>query len=114
METVLQLSAPVWGFFLGTLLFSRVGAWIQTIATVLQNRPDQSSGTLVLAIFLNSGPWLLATVAYWAYYVLAEPHAQAWNWFFGGLLASIPIWVAISIYLYWRNRRRAAKGANAV
>jgi hypothetical protein len=114
METVLQLSAPVWGFFLGTLLFSRVGSWIQAIATAVQNGAGQFTGPVLLAIFLNSGPWLLAAVTYWGYHVLAEPHAHAWDWFFGSLVASIPIWIAISIYLHWRNKRRNAKGANAV
>jgi len=105
METVLELSAPVWGFFLGTLLFSRVGAWIQAIASAVESK------SAVTVVFLNSGPWLLAAVVYWAYYVLSGAHARRWDWFFGGLAASIPIWLGISVYLHARNKKR---GTNAV
>jgi len=114
----MQLSAPVWGFFLGTLLFSRVCGWIQAIASALHSRRSEADAPIIpLVIFLNSGPWLLATVVYWSYHVLSEPHAPAWEWFFGGVLAAMPVWVAISIYLYWRSKRVAVergKGTNAV
>jgi hypothetical protein len=118
METVLQISAPVWGFFLGTFLFSRVGGWIQVIATALQNRRGDTGLKIVPSVaFLHSGPWLLAAVVYWAYHILSAPHAPAWDWFFGGVVTAMPAWVAISIYLYRRSKRlgaERAKGTHAV
>ena len=118
METALQLSAPVWGFFLGTFLFSRVGGWIQAIAAAFQNRRgDANLKTVPLVTVLHSGPWLLAAVVYWAYHILSAPHAPAWDWFFGGVITAMPVWVAISIYLYRRSKRlvaERAKGTHAV
>lgn len=123
MDTVLQFSAPIGGFFLGTLLFARVGSWIEVIVTALKNSRDERTPLqqtwlkAVPVVILHSGPWLLAAVVYWAYHILSESHTLAWELFFGGVVASLPIWVAISIYLYFRGKRiRAESGSekNAV
>jgi len=118
METILQVSAPIWGFFLGTFLFSRVGGWIQAIAAALQNRRGEAGWkTAPLVAVLHSGPWLLAAMVYWAYHVVSAPHLPAWDWFLGGVVTAIPVWFAISIYLYRRSKRlgvERAKSTNAV
>ena len=122
--TVLQLAASVLGLFVGTFLFSRVGSWIGAIVTALKTPRDEKAsarqpaiGTVALVAVLNSGPWLLAGVLYWAYYVLSESHAPAWDWFFGAVAAAVPVWLTVSIYLYRRGKRIQAermKEENAV
>lgn len=71
VETVLQLSAPIGGLVLGTLLFARVGSWVQAIVAALK-APGSGRRALPLVALLHSGPWLLAAVAYWAYHVLSQ------------------------------------------
>jgi hypothetical protein len=101
LDTLAELSAPFFGLFLGTLLFSRVGAWIQAVASALQDEQGKSRlAALVLAVFLNSGPWLAAAVMYWAYYVLSAPHRSAWEWFFSAALAAFPIWIVVLLVLH--------------
>ena len=116
METVLQLSAPMWGFFLGTLLFARVGRWIQSISTASGDPLDPAScrtRAVAAATLLHSGPWLLVAMAYWAYQVLAQPHAPAWDWFFSGVVAAIPVWAIVTLHYYRRGKRIEAKRAKA-
>jgi len=116
-SVILDLIAPVLGFFLGTFLFSRVGSWIQAIATAVQASKDGApKATVAMVAVLSSGPWLLAAFGFWAYYVLSAPHGPAWNWFFGAVGAAIPAWLLISLYLYWRSKqiKSAAKEQNAV
>lgn len=120
--TVLQLAAAVAGLFVGTFLFSRVGNWIQAIVTAVNVARDEQglpqkpvAGHVALAAILNSGPWLLAGVLYWAYYVLSAPHMPAWDWFFATIAAAVPIWLAILIFMHRRNKRtKEARGQNAV
>ena len=99
MEDVLNIVASIVGFFLGTLLFSRVGAWIQAM-TGARDCP-------AIVVPLNSAPWLLAAVAYWAYHVLSKPHSPAWNWFFAAAVAAIPIWLVVLFFLHRRNKHGA-------
>jgi hypothetical protein len=116
---VLEIAASLGGFFLGTFLFSRVGSWVQAIATaaLTSKRDGAPKSAIAVAAVLSSGPWLLAAFIFWAYYVLSAPHARAWNWFFGAVGAAVPIWLLISLYLHHRSRRiraAAAKEQNAV
>lgn len=112
MDTLVELSAPFFGLFLGTLLFSRLGAWIQAIASALQDEQGKSRlAALFLATFLNSGPWLAAAVMYWAYYVLSTPHRTAWESFFGAAAAALPVWIVVMVFLHQRSKRLAAERA---
>jgi len=74
-------------------------------------------GGVALVAVLSSGPWLLAGVIFWAYYVLSDAHQRAWDWFFGAVAASIPAWLVILLYLHRRAKRiqdTASKEQNAV
>src|SRR5712691_8568669 len=120
MEPIfLEIAAPIFGFFLGTFLVSRVGAWVQAIVTAARSSNTQGasrSGVALVAV-LSSGPWLLAGIICWAYYVLSDTHQHAWDWFFGAAAASIPAWLVILLYLHRRARRiqdTASKEQNAV
>ena len=99
MEEVLNTVASILGFFLGTFLFSRVGAWIEAKLS--------ARAFPVIALSINSGPWLVAAVAYWGYHVLSKPHASAWDWFFAASVAAIPVWLVVLFLLHWRNKHRA-------
>jgi cobalamin synthase len=90
MDTILELSAPVWGFFAGTFLFARVGRWIEAMAVAARGPVDEAStkSKVAAAALLHSGPWLVVAMAYFAYYVLAHRHAPAWVWFFVGVVAA--------------------------
>jgi len=118
MESVLQWLAPVLGLFLGTLLISRVGSWVEAIVTTVQNaRRDATNKdaqrTLVWPLaavaILHSGPWLLGVTVYWAYYVLTAPHAPEWLWFFGGVAAAPVVWTPVLIFMHRRGRRLEAE-----
>jgi hypothetical protein len=115
---VLEVAAPVLGFFLGTFLFSRDGSWVQAIVTAVQasKRGDAPKSTIAVVAVLSSGPWLLAAFIFWAYYILSAPHERAWSWFFSAVGVAIPAWLLISLYLYHRSKRMqaAAKEQNAV
>lgn len=120
--TALDLAAAVAGLFLGTFLFSRVGSWIEAIVIAARTSRDRQTlaqrsavASIALAAILNSGPWLLAGMLYWAYHVLSKPHLTAWNWFFAAIIAAVPIWLAVLIYLHHRGKRtQAAREENAV
>ena len=120
MESIaLEIAAPILGLFLGTFLFSRVGAWFKAIATAakLSSSPGSSRGNIALVAVLHSGPWLLACVAFWAYNVLSDVHQRAWEWFFGAMAVSIPVWFIVLLYLHHRAKRvraAAARERNAV
>ena len=94
MDSLLPFIAPVLGFFLGTLLVSRVGGWVQVIAS--------SRSPVVLV--LHSGPWPLAATIYAAYFLLRSAHAPAWEWFFAGVGAAPIVWTPILIFLARRRR----------
>jgi len=82
------------GLFVGTLLISRVGSWMQTM---VKHRS-------AVAALLHSGPWLLGVTIYAAFYLLRSPHAPAWDWFFGAVGATALLWVPILIFLARRKR----------
>ena len=118
MNQVLQFAAAVLGFFLGTLLFSRVGMWIAGIfeAIGVQGANGNArSARVLIAGLLHSGPWLLAAVLYWAYHVLSGPDIAAWGWFCGGVAGAVPVWIVVTVYLHLRGKRTAVKnGKHAV
>jgi hypothetical protein len=116
---VLEIAAPVLGLFLGTFLFSRVGAWVQALATAAKasSTTGASVGNIALIAVLHSGPWLLAGVVFWAYHVLSAAHQRAWDWFFAAVVVSIPVWFIVLLYLHHRAKRiqaAAAREHNAV
>ena len=94
MDELLPFLASIPGLLLGTLLVSRVGSWVQTMA--IDRTP--------IAVLLHSGPWLLAATIYSAWYLLRSPHTPAWDWFFGGGGAAILIWIPALIFLARRRR----------
>jgi len=120
MESIaLEIAAPILGLFLGTFLFSRVGAWVQALATAAKasSTTGASRGNIALIAVLHSGPWLLAGVVFWAYHVLSDAHQRAWDWFFGAVVVSIPVWFIVLLYLHHRAKRiqaAAAREHNAV
>ena len=112
-ETLLTVAASFFGFQLGMLMLGRVGRWGLTLAQGFKKRRTASgervsSGGLISVFFLHSGPWLLAAVAYWSYAILSRPHALPWNWFFGAVLFSWPIMLAVGWLIDRRAKRRRA------
>jgi hypothetical protein len=118
-SVVIDLVAPIMGFFVGTFLFSRVGGWLHAIVTAVKasKNDDAPKGTVAIVAVLSSGPWLMAGVIFWAAYVLSDAHARAWDWFFGAVVVAIPVWILFSVHLYRRGKRiqaAAPKEPNAV
>ena len=59
MEPIfLEMAAPIFGFFLGTVVVSRVGAWVQAIvaATRSSSTKGVSRSGVALVTVLSSGP----------------------------------------------------------
>ena len=94
MAELLPVLAALLGLFVGTLLVSRVGRWVETM---VKHRS-------AVAAVLHSGPWLLGATIYAAYYLLRAPHAPAWDWFFAGIGAAPILWIPILILLARRRR----------
>jgi hypothetical protein len=94
MAELLPVLAALLGLFVGTLLVSRVGSWVETM---VKHRS-------AVAAVLHSGPWLLGATIYAAYYLLRAPHAPAWDWFFAGIGAAPILWIPILILLARRRR----------
>ena len=95
MADLLPVLAALPGLFVGTLLVSRVGSWVETI---VKHRS-------ALAAILHSGPWLLGATIYAAYYLLRSPHAPAWDGFFAGVAAAPLAWAPILVFLARRRKK---------
>jgi len=109
MESFLPPLAIVYGVLAGMLLFSMVGRWIVTLvsaAKAYRADMEKRSGPwgLIASCFLHSGPWALAIAAYLSYYVLSQPHAAWWVWFFSGVCAA-PIFVVLAFVSTTRRRK---------
>jgi hypothetical protein len=118
MEPIVY-AAPIVGFFVGTLIVTRVGYWLVAIVTLVQQHRSSKSeeisspsvGGLLAPVLFHSGPWLLTATLCWAYYVLSAPHAAGWPWFFGGVAATPILWLPV----FWSFRRpRGASVPQAV
>ena len=111
MDAFLPPLAVVYGVLAGMLLFSMAGRWIVTLASAVnayRADVDKRSGLwgLITSGLLHSGPWALAIAAYLSYYVLSQPHAAWWVWFFSGVCVA-PIFVALAFIGTARRRRMA-------
>ena len=118
MDTLIEFGAPYFGFVVGMLVYARVARWIVTLLELTPKRRAAKGtafnvGGLPARLFLHAGPWILAIVAGWAWVVLSHPHAPAWNWFFGAMLVSGPISVAVAYPWVRRVRRRALAAKQA-
>lgn len=103
------------GFFLGMFLFSSVVRWLGVIEVVLEKRWEYYGGhpvrcrplawALPAVLLLHSGPWTLGVVGFLAWHVLAQPHAESCDWFFGGIAAGVGFmaFVVVVALLRWRQ-----------
>jgi MFS family permease len=109
MDSFLPPLAIIYGVLAGMLLFSMVGRWIVAlVAAVKAYRVDGKKGSglsgPIATGLLHSGPWALAIAAYLSYYVLSQPHAAWWVWFFSGVGAA-PVFVVLAFLGAARRRR---------
>ena len=111
---MLDLAAPILGFFLGTFLFSRVGHWLEAIVSAVKASKVEGAprGTIAVVAVLSSGPWILGGTIFWACYVLSGNHARPWDWFFGGVVIAIAGWLLFAIHLHRRGKRTKAAARN--
>jgi len=100
------------GFFVGTLLFARVGRWVVSIYEVVRDKAGASnspkSARLAAAALLNAGPWMLLVALLLAYHVAPEPWAV---WLFGGVCAAVVFFSLVSIYFARKAKSSSAKPA---
>jgi hypothetical protein len=109
------------GFFLGGAAFSALVRWVALVYSALSQDRTESERSerpspVVVAIcqsLFHAGPWSVATVAFVAYCIRAEPWAP---WLFGGFGASFVLFgiTIIPIALRLRNANRRGSNANAV
>ena len=96
MSLLAIFGSVIGGYFAGNLLFIAVLRWIATIIEarnhVISVEGRAVPGRVALLAFsqslFQSGPWLVAAVAFFAYHVYSESWAP---WFFGGFFAGIAI-----------------------
>lgn len=110
---VVPLLAGLGGFFVGMLVWSRALRWIYSLWAVFKERQrdpaHRSRWRIVTVVFLHSGPWMLASILVLVGLILPSPHAEGWNGFFYGILASlvmqgfIVMWV---VRLFQRKRKQ--------
>jgi hypothetical protein len=115
-EGLLAVVAPVFGFVLGIIVLARVGRWGESL--VIGSRRWRgvagervSLGSLLILVFLHSGPWLLAAFSYWAFVILSKAHSANWNWFFGAAVASWPVMLAFAWLVVYRAKQRRSAGS---
>ena len=102
MDFVPLLLAGFAGFCLGSLVTARAIGWLGVIESSRKKTPRVAQ---VLAVILHSGPWLLAGMLLWAYFMLSRPHALAWEWFFIAAAVAPFVLVAAAVYMNYRGRK---------
>ena len=109
MNEVISLGLAFIGFMIGLILFAGVGRWFVAVYEVARDRnADAKAARLTAAVFLSSGPWLLAVVIGVGYSVAGESWAI---WIFGGICAAIVFISLLSVYLARKARSQNAKPA---
>ena len=109
------------GFAVGPFAVAALGRWVALVfyasaqvRTALGHRDKRRAVTLAICQSLfHSGPWSVATVAFFAY----QTRSEAWApWFFGGFAVSSLLMgvTTIQFAIRLRNARREAANANAV
>lgn len=101
-ELLATISLGVVGFFVGSLLFARVGRWIATMCEISKGPGGAAKGVrLGSAAFLADGPWLLFSVIFAGAYLRSEPWALA---VFIGIVVAIAFFSAYAIFLARKAR----------
>ena len=108
MDPVIDIvGAAIFGSFLGTLLFSRLGHWLLGIRSALAARNEGApTATVFFVALFSSAPWLLAVVILGGYYVLSTEHTAFWDWFFGATAVVVSFWLLFSMSLHLRAKRK--------
>jgi hypothetical protein len=97
------------GFFVGTLLFARVGRWIATMYEISKGPGGEAKGVrLGSAAFLSDGPWLLFVVIFSGIHLRAEPWALAIS---VGIAVAIAFFGAYAFFLARKARLSDHKDA---
>jgi hypothetical protein len=118
-ELLLGLFFVPLGFVAGFQVWIRLVSWIYPIWTILRGRHRSMSsgeraswkGPLLAALFMHSGPYLVALVIAFTVYIFSTPHRAEWNWFFGGALI-VPLYVGINL-LFWYKRQKHTRSPSA-
>lgn len=112
MTTLIPVVLALAGFFVGALLFARVGRWIVSIYEVVRDKAEASSNSkgarLAAVALLNAGPWMLLVTLLVAYHVASEPWA---GWLFGGACTAVVLFGLVSIYFARKAKSSSAKPA---
>lgn len=110
IELLATIGLGIVGFFLGSLLFARVGRWIANIYEIFKGPSGEAKGVrLGSAAFLSDGPWLLFAAIFAGAHLRTEPWALA---IFVGIVVAIAFFSAYTIFLARKarlsNRQNAA------
>jgi hypothetical protein len=110
MELLAIIGLGMIGFFVGTLLFARVGRWIATIYEIAKGPEGEAKGIrLATAALLSDGPWLLFATVFSGNYLRTEPWALS---ILGGLAIAIAFFSGYTLFLARKaprsNRENAA------
>lgn len=93
--------------FVGALLTSRVGSWVQAVWLGLKANRETGVPFSPLILVLHSGPWLLLGLLYFSFRLLTGHYAAAWYWLLAGIyLAPVVLLPWAFWYLPWKKRRR--------
>ena len=112
MNVVAEFGLGIVGFFVGNLLFSKVGRWLATIYSIARANPQpdgvSKAGQIASASVLNSGPWFAVAYIVFAYYIRSEAWALP---IFVGTMVALVLFAALGLYMVRKFKRR--KQANA-
>ena len=102
------------GFLLGMMVLSPVLRWglaIWVVAKERQRDPvHRSRWRIVATVLLHSGPWFAVATGTFTWFILSRPHAEGWDWGFGGALLSPLIYVFYARKLLKLQRARLKLG----
>jgi hypothetical protein len=103
MEALFPLVAAFIAFVVGAFAFARVGRWLVGIHSTRSR-----GAALVSSIVLASGPWVIVALAL----VSVNIASATWAWWaFGGFAASIGVFGALTVYMWWKGKQREKANA---
>lgn len=109
---VFLAAAP--GFLFGMTVIGPVLRWAVSIWVVAKERQrdpaHRSRWRIVAAVLLHSGPWFAVAMTAFVWFILSRPHAEGWDWFFGGALLS-PLVLGLYMWRFFKLRQAKLKAS---
>ena len=108
----LSIFALFLGFVTCLLIWSRVVYWAHSLWLVVRGRDrtgamvPRDPASILVALFLHSGFWLLGLAIGGSIFIFAGPHRPEWTWFFAGA-ALVPPFIGINVLFVMRRVKRA-------